>query len=295
MKRVLPWIGLGLLAAAVGGTTFGCSSTNGSNGSGGTGGGLVEAGAGTGGGGTGATGGSGATGGDPAELAGTGNTSSKLGAKCITDAECGADLTCVPSSANDFTQSSISGGPSLGYCTKVCTQPADCTAIASNAQCVGMGAKAYCLAGCDPTGTNECQGRYDEMCLGLVPDRRRRRRRRGRYEVVRLSARVPDRRRLRRPQVRHQHGLLHRQPRRRACRSARTAIPRSRRTPAGASASVPRRPTTTPASARRSATAARTARPPHSACRAAAAPTRSRAACRTRPACTARPRPVATR
>ena len=164
MKKVLPWIGLGLLAAAVGGTTFGCSSSSDGGGTGGAGGGLITGGTG-GAGGTGATGGSGATGGTGATAGtGGGTGTTQLGAKCTTDADCGTGLKCETAKSTDFG----SGGPSLGYCTTSCTQNSDCTSFDSTAQCVNVGGgKTFCLQGCDPASTNACQGRYDSLCLPL--------------------------------------------------------------------------------------------------------------------------------
>src|SRR5439155_6876483 len=40
-----------------------------------------------------------------------------LGAACLTDADCGGSLTCLPSTSNDF----LGGGPSNGLFTLGCT------------------------------------------------------------------------------------------------------------------------------------------------------------------------------
>ncbi len=169
MKKVLPWIGLGLLAAAVGGTTFGCSSSSGGNGGtggNGTGGGLVGGSGGTGGGTTGGTGGTTTTGGTGGAGGGT-TTTTKLGATCTTDADCGTGLTCSLPTANGFG----AGGPARGYCTKDCSANTDCTTIDPTAQCVNVGttaaAKTVCLQGCSLTATTQCGGRYDSFCLPL--------------------------------------------------------------------------------------------------------------------------------
>lgn len=94
---------------------------------------------------------------------GSGNGS--LGAQCTSNAECDSGLTCELPGSNDFD----GGGPARGYCTVSCTQNSDCTSFDSTAQCVNVGGgNTYCLEGCDPAGSNQCQGRYDSLCLPLT-------------------------------------------------------------------------------------------------------------------------------
>lgn len=90
-----------------------------------------------------------------------------LGSTCTSNSDCNSGLTCELPGSNDFG----SGGPSLGYCTTTCTQNSDCTSFDSAAQCVNVGSgssTAYCLEGCDPSGQNQCQGRYDSLCMPLA-------------------------------------------------------------------------------------------------------------------------------
>jgi hypothetical protein len=114
--------------------------------------------------------------------AATGNTT-KLGAKCTSDAQCGGKgLICITANSTEYS----GGGPQGGICTLPCTASPDgpspdCTAITPNSECFYFGTKedqsdaatkSYCLAGCtaggdetsDPT---KCQGRDDFVCADL--------------------------------------------------------------------------------------------------------------------------------
>lgn len=172
MKRYIPWLGLGLLAAALGGSTFACSSDSGggSGGSGATASGGVGGGpVGGAGGAVGGAGGSGATGGG-----GTGGTAqTKLGAKCTKDAECGAGLTCLLASGTELDGE----GAPKGLCTAECSaDPSVCGQFASNAVCLNYDTgKGYCLEGCSfgPSGlqafdSKKCHGRPEIACSGLL-------------------------------------------------------------------------------------------------------------------------------
>ena len=158
MKKVLPWLGLGLLAASFGGSSFACSSDDSGGGAtGGAGGGFTDGGFGATGGGPGATGR--ATGGT-----GGGTVATKLAKACVNDGECGAGLTCItPDSAAWDGE-----GPAHGYCTATCTAAADCAAFDPTAECVSFdGTQGYCLSGCTvgaPFGPGKCQGRADVGC-----------------------------------------------------------------------------------------------------------------------------------
>lgn len=98
----------------------------------------------------------------------------KLGSACASDADCGADLTCVtPSSAKIEKQ-----GPAGGLCTRPCEDDATvCGKLKPNAKCIGFpdqGSKTrYCLEACefgDPGGNKagKCHGRSDMGCAPIV-------------------------------------------------------------------------------------------------------------------------------
>ncbi len=154
MKKVLPWLGLGLLAASFGGSSFACSSDDSSGGgaTGGSGGGFTDGGFGATGGGTGATGG--ATGGS-----GGGPAATKLGLACTGDAECGTGLTCILPDSGAWDGE----GPAHGYCSATCTTPDECKPHGATAECVG----GFCFGGCTvgtPFGPDKCQQRADVGC-----------------------------------------------------------------------------------------------------------------------------------
>jgi hypothetical protein len=102
---------------------------------------------------------------------GSGMASSKLGAECTSDADCGADLTCLRDSDDVAV---FGGGPSRGYCSKACSVDEDC----AGGVCLGDGADARCLESCtlgepllefldselDP---GKCHGREDVRCIEL--------------------------------------------------------------------------------------------------------------------------------
>jgi len=178
MKRYIPWLGLGLVAAAMGGSTFACSSSSSGSGSGGgagTGGSVVGGGGGVGGSGaTGATGGTGATGATGA-TGGTGgsSTATKLGAKCTKDAECGAGLTCLLANSGALD----GGGPAKGLCSTECSaDPSVCGQFGQSAICLTYdNGKGYCLEGCkfgpetlDQFDPKKCHGRPEMACSGLL-------------------------------------------------------------------------------------------------------------------------------
>src|SRR5262245_22491147 len=122
MKRSLPWIGLGLLALAVSGSTFSCGGDD-KKGGGGTA--AKDGGKGGSGGIIGGSGGVGATGGGTGATGGSGGdagTKKKLGAACATDTECGQGLVCEKQSSSNWDGE----GPAKGYCTIDCTADTDC-------------------------------------------------------------------------------------------------------------------------------------------------------------------------
>jgi hypothetical protein len=163
---------LGILGAAVGGTTFGCGSDDSKGGgSGGGGGKPIEAGLG----GTGATGATGATGGSGA-TGGTGGGSSRLGRACAADAECGDGLQCVKADSGLFDGE----GPAKGYCSTDCSsEETICAQFAvsgSTPVCVGMeSGSAYCFEGCSfgpdsltQFDNDKCHGRQEVACAPLT-------------------------------------------------------------------------------------------------------------------------------
>src|SRR5262245_39551899 len=123
MKRFLPWLGLGLLTAAIGGMSIsGCGSDSGGNGGGKKDGGRTtgKGGSGQGGGIIGGAGGGGnvaGTGGSGAATGGGGSggstPQSRLGRACATDAECGEGLKCEKANSGQWDGE----GPPKGYCT----------------------------------------------------------------------------------------------------------------------------------------------------------------------------------
>ncbi|MBK7582220.1 MAG: hypothetical protein IPI67_18690 [Myxococcales bacterium] len=178
MKRYIPWLGLGLFAAALGGSTFACSSSD-SGGGGGTGAGTVGGAGGGGGNIVGGAGGAGGAGGSvtggAGGTAGTGGatTQTKLGAKCTKDAECGTGLTCLLPNGGAMDGE----GPAKGYCSTECSGDATvCGQFGANVACLSYdNGKAYCMEGCtfgpetqsafDP---KKCHGRPDVACSGLL-------------------------------------------------------------------------------------------------------------------------------
>src|SRR5262245_10945425 len=152
MKRILPWMGLGLLAAAVAGTTFSCGGDSG----GGNGGGNMDGGKGANGGSGGALDGSagggggrvatGGGGGGEGGAGGSGGSSQRLGRACAADAECGQGLTCEKPGGGNWDGE----GPAKGYCTADCSaDPNVCQPFDSTASCLTLtNGKAFCVESC---------------------------------------------------------------------------------------------------------------------------------------------------
>lgn len=172
MKRYIPWLTLGLLGAVFGGSTFACSSDSG----GGSGGSGATASGGSGGSIVGGTGGVGATdSGVGGSTGGTGGTTSKLGAKCTKDAECGTGLTCLLANSGAMDGE----GPAKGLCTTECSaDPSVCGQFGTNVTCLTYdNGKGYCMEGCtfgDATpnassfDSKKCHGRQDMVCNALL-------------------------------------------------------------------------------------------------------------------------------
>ena len=173
MKRYLTWLGLGLLGAAVSGPTFACSSSDsgggGSSGggAGGSGGSIVGGSGGMGGsvgGSGGAVGGAGGSGGSA--------TSTKLGAKCTKDADCGAaGVICLKADSTEFSGE----GPAGGYCTADCSTGNEenkiCGPLGGVCLGYGEGQKAYCMRSCEfgqVDGSKKCLNRPEVACSGLI-------------------------------------------------------------------------------------------------------------------------------
>jgi hypothetical protein len=180
MRRVLPWIGLGLIGVAAG-SSFACSSDDSGGGSGGTagstggkGGTVITGGSsGTGTGGTG-TGGTSATGGSSTGGTGGGPTT-RLGRACVNNDECGAGLECVTAASARFN----GAGPAGGYCTADCAgDAASCQQFDPDAICLNFGDDAnpvnFCMLGCTfgPTSLQQldpskCHARGEVACSPL--------------------------------------------------------------------------------------------------------------------------------
>jgi hypothetical protein len=159
MKRVFPWLVFAAVGGAAAGSTFACGSDDdgggGRAGTGGAAGGLLE-----GGGASGGSGGSGGTGGTP---------SNPLGAACETNADCGADLTCVTSIGGQ----NIPGGLCTVTCGADSADPdAECTALRTGAFCIGVGPagaeEPWCVEPCTEGQSTACHGRQNAACFGLV-------------------------------------------------------------------------------------------------------------------------------
>lgn len=177
----------GFLAAAfaIGAAGYGCSSSTtpattsaGGSGAGGSattttptgnGGHANTGGTGT---GTGGTGTGGSVAGGSGQGGGNGDY---LGAQCSADADCGAGLRCITSTANDPV---LGGGPAAGYCSKDCAQDTDCPGGASICiKATDQDPTGICLLGCtlgpaltyinDPQPADKCQGREDVRCTEL--------------------------------------------------------------------------------------------------------------------------------
>ena len=103
----------------------------------------------------------------------SGSVNSNLGQACTADADCGGDLKCSLSTADDAV---FAGGPAGGYCTKSCQSASDCPSNGSCLSATDMGPK-QCLLNCaigpdlmyldDPLDPNKCQGREDLRCVSL--------------------------------------------------------------------------------------------------------------------------------
>ena len=159
MKKASPWLGVGLIAASLSGSSFACSSDDSEGGGGGgTGGGLPDGSGAFG--ATGGSGGSGATGG----TGGTGGTAAttKLAKACVNDGECGGGLTCILPDSGKLDGE----GPAHGYCSATCAVSEDCKAHDPKGECN----RGWCFAGCTigEESQKKCQGRPDVGCNLLL-------------------------------------------------------------------------------------------------------------------------------
>lgn len=103
----------------------------------------------------------------------TGGGASKLAESCISDADCGPDLKCSLSSADDAV---FGGGPAGGYCTKSCADDSECP---SGGLCLAgtENGPKECILPCsqgpelmyinDPLDDTKCHAREDLMCAPL--------------------------------------------------------------------------------------------------------------------------------
>lgn len=97
---------------------------------------------------------------------GGGGLSSRLGARCLDDSECGGgDLFCLTSDSNEF----LDGGPPNGMCAARCTDaaPEDCQNIEPNSICVlTTDTDGLCMPLCQlgVSSPGKCQGRPDFAC-----------------------------------------------------------------------------------------------------------------------------------
>lgn len=100
-----------------------------------------------------------------------------LGDMCSSDAECGTDMICITSDANN---PQFGGGPTNGYCSKECAKDSDCPGATSTCFNFDMTAPGYCVRGCDagkpplmsivdPLDPKKCWGRDDVACLDNDP------------------------------------------------------------------------------------------------------------------------------
>jgi hypothetical protein len=113
----------------------------------------------------------GGVGGSSSGSSGPVTSTAAIGAACSSDSNCAAGLRCLLASGNDFgtSGSSLSGGPSGGYCTKDCTDSAECQAIDVASDCEPVSdTGSICLRTClskDPTsGENKCLNRSTLAC-----------------------------------------------------------------------------------------------------------------------------------
>lgn len=102
----------------------------------------------------------------------TGGGTSFLGLECASDADCGTDGKCSQVTDNDPI---LGGGPAAGYCTKACTESAECP----SGTCVTNGnGDGECFLNCafgqpeimfldDPLDPTKCHGREDLRCQEL--------------------------------------------------------------------------------------------------------------------------------
>jgi len=86
----------------------------------------------------------------------------EIGRACVTDAECGDGLTCVPRDDVD----TLGGAPPNGLCTVACENDDVCLEYSQNAWCVGFDNGNYCLEGCEvDSGLGvKCHDRADFLC-----------------------------------------------------------------------------------------------------------------------------------
>lgn len=162
-------------ASGAAGTNNGGANNGGANGSSGN--------SGT----TGNSGTNGADGGGPVPGVGFGGnpTDGEVGARCVTNADCREELTCVPDTQDiggDF------GSPPGGWCTLPCNQAQqdmDCLALSQFSTCIRFNDGgtpddttddvSYCMELCLPGSPldateNKCHQRAELACLPVSPD-----------------------------------------------------------------------------------------------------------------------------
>ena len=169
MRTKLAFVGLGLWASTVATSAVSCGgSDDDKNSNGGSAGVGVVVDSGIDRGGSGGAGGSGGSGGSG------GGTTSRLGAACVADGDCGSGLLCVTADSGRFGGK----GPAKGYCTADCSSDAaDCAQYGQGAVCLDFAEPPqrarFCVQGCTfgPAGAapnpNKCRGRDEVACAPL--------------------------------------------------------------------------------------------------------------------------------
>lgn len=95
-----------------------------------------------------------------------------IGAACESDAGCSGGV-CFTAAGNQYLGA---GGPAKGYCTAICAEHADCTAIDPLSRCVdiGPGGALHCIRTCESKepapGEAKCLNRPEVMCLSIAAD-----------------------------------------------------------------------------------------------------------------------------
>jgi len=166
MKKLLPWLSVGVGCLFAIGIAPGCGSDEiaGATGGAAT---TTTGGSGNSLGGAGnKSGGAANTGG--ASGPGQGNINVMLGARCANDAACGTGLKCLTSDSGAIS----GGGPAGGICTADCTVDTSvCQKLSANGLCVGDNTSAFCYEAClggTPSATEvKCHDRAEMACVSL--------------------------------------------------------------------------------------------------------------------------------